>query len=105
MPRLPDDFSDTEPGSSGDYTIDFAQNLPAGGSISSASWALAVRYVAPGFAADPAPADRLLGPPTTVGTASVQRIADLVAGNTYLVTATAEVSDNEVVVLWCTLAC
>lgn len=104
MPRLDDDFSPTEPGAIGDYTIDFTGNVPAGG-ISSAVWSLAVRYVAPGYPIDPAPASRLSGAVTVAGVATVQRIAGLYAGNTYLVTATATMEDGEIVILWCTLSC
>ncbi len=104
MPRLEDDFTPTEPGAIGDYTIDFAANVPAGG-IDSAAWTLAVRYVAPGYVLDPTPASRLIGAATLTGTATVQRIAGLSAGNTYLVTATATMEDGEIVILWCTLSC
>jgi hypothetical protein len=105
MPRLPDDFDTIEPGSELDYTIGFDGNIPSGVTIDAASWSLAVRYVAPGYTLDPSPSDRLLGAPTIVDTLTIQRISNLYAGNTYLVTATATLSDGEVVILWCTLSC
>ena len=104
MPRLEANFDDTEPGSVGDYTIDFGPNVSTGGSIVTALWSLAVRYVAPGYDIDPDPASRLDGAPTISGTAVIQRISDLVDGNTYLVTSTATMEDGEIVILWCTLS-
>ena len=105
MPRLAAAFDDTEPGSVGDYTIDFGPNVSTGGSIVTSPWALAVRSVAPGYDIDPDPTSRLDGVPTIDGTTVIQRIAGLIAGNTYLVTVTATMEDGEIVILWCTLAC
>lgn len=105
MPRLEADFDPTEPASVGDYTIDFGPNVPTGVAISSVAWGLTVRFVAPGYDLDPAPEDRLPGPATISDSATIQRIQDLYAGNTYLVTATATLSDGEIVILWCTLPC
>lgn len=105
MPRLTDDFGDTEPGSVGDYTIDFSLNVPPGKTITTAPWSLAVRFVAPGYALDSSPSDRLVGSSTISDTSVIQRIANLLAGNTYLVTVTATLSDGEIVILWCCLSC
>ena len=108
MPRIVENdgaFSDVEPEAIIDYTIDFSRDVPAGVTIASAPWELAVRYVAPGYTADPTPASRLLSDPRVVGLASIQQIGNLVTGNTYLVTSTATLSDGEVVPLWCTLTC
>ena len=105
MPRLSTDFSDTEPGAVGDYTIDFGLNVSAGNTIVTAPWSLAVRYVAPGYDIDPAPSSRLTGAPTISGTAVVQRIGTIYDGNTYLVTTTGTMNDGEIVILWCTLPC
>lgn len=105
MPRLEADFDDTEPGAVGDYTINFGTNVPDGITILTAPWSLAARYVAPGYTLDPDPSARLDGTATIDGTAVTQRIGDLYAGNTYLVTVTATLSDGEIVILWCTLSC
>ena len=105
MPRLQDDFDPTEPGSIVNYTMGYDGNVPVGATIVSAVWALLVRYVAPGYDIDPAPVDRLVGDATIIGTNTVQRIEGLYAGNTYLVTSTATLSDGEIVIIWCTLRC
>lgn len=105
MPRLDADFDNTEPAAVGDYTIDFGPNVPTGSSIDNAPWTLSVRYVAPGYTIDSDPASRLVGEPTISGTKTIQRIADLQAGNTYLVVTTGTMENGEVVILWCTLTC
>ncbi len=105
MPHLGADFDPTEPGSVGDYTIDFGPNVPPAGSIDSVVWATTVRYVAPTYSLDPSPGSLVHGSPSVSGSATIQRLEGFVAGNTYLVTATATMSDGEVVILWCGLPC
>ena len=104
MPRLPSDLGPGEPGEIVDYPIDFGP-LRTGVTISSAAWHLTVRYVAPSFALDPAPQSRVSGSATVAASVTTQRIAGLQPGNTYLVTATATMSDGEVIILWCALPC
>lgn len=105
MPRLIKDFPVTEPGANGVYSIDFAQNVPTGATLASASWTLGVHYTLPDAAPDLAPMSRLVGAATASGTLTLQRIAGLLGGNDYLVTVSGTMSDGEVVVLWTVLPC
>ncbi|HYD04729.1 MAG TPA: hypothetical protein VEC60_03345 [Reyranella sp.] len=105
MPRLSSDFSATEPGAAGNYTIDFTGNVPPGAILASAAWSLSVQRTLPGYSADGSPSSRLVGDDTIDGPATVQRIENLVAGNDYLVSATGTMSDGQRVVLWCVLPC
>ncbi len=109
MPRLtrfgggPLDFPIAAPGEVRDYTIDFAQYVPAGGSISSVIWSLAVSAV--NGILDPDPNGHLVSTASLSGTKSTQRIASLLSGNYYLVTVTALLSDGELIELWTYLPC
>jgi hypothetical protein len=105
MPRLLKDFPTTEPGAVGLYSIDFAQNVPSGASLASASWVLGIHYTLPGASVDATPQERLAGAATVSGTVTSQKIAGLVAGNDYLVTVSGTMSDGEIVVLWTVLPC
>lgn len=99
-------FPITEPPAVGDYSIDFADNLPPDITLGSpVSWALAVRHAFPDYTVDPSPSSRLIGGQLVTGSVTTQRIAGLYAGNIYLVTVTGTMSDGEVVELWCTLTC
>jgi NADPH:quinone reductase-like Zn-dependent oxidoreductase len=105
MPRLASDFDPAEPGSVHDYPIDFGPYIPLSGSITTVVWATTVRHVASGFTLDPTPSALVHGAASIIGSATIQRLSGFVAGNTYLVTATATMSDGEVCILWCTLPC
>jgi hypothetical protein len=105
MPRLLRDFPTTEPGSVGVYSIDFAQNVPPGSTLQSASWSLGVHFTVPYATADANPNSHLVGQSSISGTVASQRISGLVDGNDYLVSVTGTMSDGEVVVLWTVLPC
>lgn len=106
MPRLLKDFPSFEPTARGTFSIDFAENIPAGATLASATWTLSIHQVQPYAAVDPDPNGHANGGPTIAGTVVLQSIGPgLVDGNDYLVTATANVSDGEIIVLWCVLPC
>lgn len=103
--RLPENFDTTNPLAASDYSIDFAGNIPVGTTLVSVAWALSVRATLVNSTIDATPATRRIGDPVTVGTLSTQRIANLVAGNDYLVGATGTLSDGQYVFLWTILPC
>ncbi len=98
--RVLQNFDPAEAGESEVFAFDFAKDLTPGEAISTTSWSLSVMD-----GKDSAPASRLSGLAQVLGTQSQQRIANLVSGVTYKVTATVVTTSGNTLKLWSVIVC
>jgi hypothetical protein len=98
-------FPAAEPGAVRDYVVDFADQLGATNTLTTAPWSISVRTTLPGYAPDPNPTAHLTGSATITGTTSKQRVSNLQAGNDYVMSVLGTGTDGQKTTLWGIVAC
>ncbi len=94
------DFDPEDVGENEVFTLDFVNDLASGETITSAVWKCEVKS-----GSDSQAASRLSGAPSNSGTKSSQRVAGLLTGVTYRLTAVVTTSLSNVISLWSHVAC
>jgi hypothetical protein len=97
------DFDPSDTGESERYTLDFVNDLQAGDTISTATWACEVAAKSSG--ADGAAAGKIDGPAVYLGTKTTQRITGMTPGVTYCLTATIVSAGGDTISLWSHVEC
>lgn len=97
------DFDPSDTGESERYTLDFVNDLNAGDTITSASWACEVAATSTG--SDSAAASRISGATVINKTRTTQRVTGLQPGVTYCLTATVETLNGDTISLWSHVRC
>jgi len=97
------DFDPSDRGESERYTLDFANDLQTGDTITLSTWQCEVASISDG--ADPDAASHIDGDAVINQSRTTQRVTGLLPGVVYCLTATVETVNGDTLSLWAHLEC
>lgn len=96
------DFDVVTQGESGQYGLNFVNDLPTGDTISAVSFSMSV---VAGTGTDPDPSSHLDGLPGISGTTVLQRVNGLLPGLTYILLATVTTGNGNTIIGYSHISC